>query len=49
MMLLSAIGSAVRNRKMPVGRYVFLHPEARLTDQERRKSTSGVSRQPEPR
>jgi hypothetical protein len=37
MMLLSAIGSAVRNRKMPVGRYVLLHPEARLTDQERQQ------------
>jgi hypothetical protein len=37
LMLLSAIGSAVRNRKMPVGRYVLLHPEARLTDQERQQ------------
>jgi len=35
--LLSAIGSAVRNRKMPVQRYVLLHPEARLTDSERQQ------------
>jgi hypothetical protein len=35
--LLSAIGSAVRNREMPVQRYVFLHPEARLTDAERQQ------------
>jgi len=35
--LLSAIGSAVRNRKMPVQRYVLLHPEARLTDIERQQ------------
>jgi hypothetical protein len=27
--LLSEIGSAVRNREMPVQRYVLLHPEAR--------------------
>ena len=33
--LLSAIGSAVRNRQMPVQRYLLLHPEARLTDAER--------------
>ena len=33
--LLSAIGSAVRNREMPVQRYLLLHPEARLTDAER--------------
>jgi Haem-binding domain len=35
--LLSEIGSAVRNRKMPVQRYVLLHPEARLTDIERQQ------------
>ena len=35
--LLSAIGSAVRNRKMPVQRYLLLHPEARLTDIERQQ------------
>jgi hypothetical protein len=35
--LLSAIGSAVRNREMPVQRYVLLHPEARLTDAERQQ------------
>jgi len=35
--LLSAIGSAVRNRKMPVQRYLLLHPEARLTDAERQQ------------
>jgi hypothetical protein len=33
--LLSEIGSAVRNREMPVQRYVLLHPEARLTNMER--------------
>jgi hypothetical protein len=33
--LLSEIGSAVKNREMPVQRYLFLHPEARLTDAER--------------
>src|SRR5579864_8652313 len=33
--LLSEIGSAVRNREMPKQRYLLLHPEARLTDQER--------------
>ena len=33
--LLSAIGSAVRNREMPPQRYLLLHPEARLTDAER--------------
>jgi hypothetical protein len=37
MMLLGEIGSAVRNRKMPVGRYVLLHPEARLTEAERQQ------------
>jgi Haem-binding domain len=35
--LLSAIGSAVRNREMPVQRYLLLHPEARLTDDERQQ------------
>ena len=35
--LLSEIGSAVRNREMPVARYVLLHPEARLTDRERQQ------------
>ena len=35
--LLSAIGSAVRNRQMPVQRYLLLHPEARLTDAERQQ------------
>jgi heme-binding protein len=35
--LLSEIGSAVRNHKMPVQRYVLLHPEARLTDSERQQ------------
>jgi hypothetical protein len=35
--LLSEIGSAVRNRKMPVQRYTLLHPEARLTDKERQQ------------
>jgi hypothetical protein len=35
MLLLSAIGSAVRNHAMPVQRYLLLHPEARLTDDER--------------
>jgi hypothetical protein len=35
--LLSAIGSAVRNRQMPLPRYVILHPEARLTDNERQQ------------
>jgi cytochrome c len=34
-MLLSEVGSAVRNRKMPVQRYLLLHSEARLSDQER--------------
>ena len=33
--LLSEIRSAVRNREMPKQRYLLLHPEARLTDQER--------------
>jgi hypothetical protein len=35
--LLSEIGSAVRNRQMPVPRYLWLHPEARLTDAERQQ------------
>src|SRR6266567_6916548 len=35
--LLGEIGSAVRNRKMPVQRYLLLHPEARLTDIERQR------------
>jgi len=35
--LLSEIGSAARNGKMPVQRYVWLHPEARLTDAERQQ------------
>lgn len=35
--LLGEIGSAVRNRAMPVQRYLLLHPEARLTDTERQQ------------
>jgi Haem-binding domain len=35
--LLSAIGSAVRNREMPLPRYTLLHSEARLTGQERQQ------------
>jgi Haem-binding domain len=35
--LLSEIGSVVRNRKMPVQRYLLLHPEARLSDEERQQ------------
>jgi hypothetical protein len=35
--LLSEIGSAVRNREMPVQRYLLVHPDARLTDAERRQ------------
>jgi hypothetical protein len=35
LLLLSAIGSAVRNREMPLQRYLLLHPEARLTGTER--------------
>lgn len=34
-MLLSEVGSAVKNHEMPVQRYVLLHSEARLSDQER--------------
>jgi Haem-binding domain len=33
--LLSEIGSVVRNHQMPVKRYLLLHPEARLSEQER--------------
>jgi Haem-binding domain len=33
--LLSEIGSAVRNRAMPIQRYLLLHPEARLSAAER--------------
>ena len=35
--LLSAVGSAVRNRTMPPQRYLLLHPEARLGDDERQQ------------
>ncbi len=35
--LLSAIGSATRNREMPPQRYLLLHPEARLSDGERQQ------------
>jgi hypothetical protein len=35
--LLSEIGGAVRKRQMPVQRYLLLHREARLSDQEREK------------
>src|SRR5712692_7214456 len=35
--LLSEIGSAVRNREMPLPRYLLLHPEARLTDKDRQE------------
>jgi hypothetical protein len=35
--LLSAIGSAIRNREMPPQRYLLLHPEARLSDGERQQ------------
>jgi hypothetical protein len=35
--LLSAIGSAARNRVMPPQRYLLLHPEARLTNMERQQ------------
>jgi hypothetical protein len=35
--LLSAMGSAVRNREMPPQRYLLLHPEARLNDMERQQ------------
>src|SRR5712692_6833667 len=33
--LLSEFGSAVKNHEMPFQRYVLLHSEARLSDQER--------------
>jgi cytochrome c len=32
--LLARIGTMVRNRQMPLPRYVMLHPEARLSDEE---------------
>lgn len=32
--ILSAMGAAVRNRLMPLPRYLHLHPEARLSDAE---------------
>jgi heme-binding protein len=35
--LLSAIGSAARNRAMPPQRYLLLHPEARLSAGERQQ------------
>jgi hypothetical protein len=35
--LLSEIGSTVRNREMPLRRYVLLHPEAQLTEVERQQ------------
>jgi len=35
--ILSAIGSAVRNHEMPPGRYLLLHPEAKLTEEERQR------------
>jgi len=35
--LLSELGSAVRNGEMPVQRYLWLHPEARLSDVERQQ------------
>jgi hypothetical protein len=34
---LSEIGSEVKNRQMPVERYLLLHPEARLTESERQQ------------
>jgi|GEM_PF-3390418 len=33
--LLNEMGSEVKNRQMPVERYLLLHPEARLTESER--------------
>ena len=30
--ILSRIGSMVRNRKMPLPKYILLHPEAKLSD-----------------
>jgi len=35
LMLLSEVGAAVKNHEMPVQRYLRLHSEARLSDQER--------------
>lgn len=35
--LLSEIGSAVRNRAMPLPRYLLLHPEARISSEERQQ------------
>lgn len=32
--LLARIGTVVRNRQMPLPRYMMLHPEARITDEE---------------
>jgi hypothetical protein len=32
--LLARIGTVVRNRQMPLPRYVLLHPEARLSDED---------------
>jgi hypothetical protein len=32
--LLARIGTVVRNRQMPLPRYILLHPEARLSDDE---------------
>ncbi len=34
--LLSKIGSQIRNGKMPLKQYVLLHPEAKLSDSERK-------------
>jgi hypothetical protein len=36
-MLLSEVGSTVKNHEMPVQRYVLLHSEARLSDYERER------------
>jgi hypothetical protein len=33
--LLARIGTEVRNRQMPLPRYLLLHPEARLSEEER--------------
>jgi hypothetical protein len=35
--LLTEIGAVIRNRAMPPQRYLLLHPEARLSDEERRQ------------
>ena len=32
--ILTELGAEVRDRQMPPSRYVFLHPEARLSDAE---------------